>query len=156
MTHYFTENLNLSKLAFADDLTTIADELDTIIHQANIVTSYLDLFQMKINVSKSTLMTNLSTQELSNLDMSRLKLYNEHITDIRHKAQITRFLGVFLTGDGTHTQTYNHARDQIFNLLNIMKSKHSPGPLSTYFSTHSHLIIPTTSNPRQFGTTTRD
>ena len=128
----FSDNLKLPKIAFADDLTTIAEDIGAIIQQANIVTSYLDLFQMKINVSKTILMTNLSIQDLSTLDLSQLKIYDEPITDIRHKTQLTRFLGVFLTGDGSHTQTYNHARDQLTNLLNIMRTKHCPGPLSTY------------------------
>ena len=128
----FSNQLQICKLAFADDLAIMADSVEKIKVQISIVTSYLDMFHLRINASKSILLTNCTKEEVSVLKTIKITTDNIALTDIRCKTDITRVLGVFLTTDGDSHQTIDHAIKQVSNIIKIIQYKHTPGPLVVY------------------------
>jgi ribonuclease HI/exonuclease III len=128
----FSDNLQICKLAFADDLTTISDSIEKTNKHSKIVTSFLSMFHLKVNATKSILLTNLNKIDAEHLRNSEIKVDGIALTDIRSKGDITRILGVFLTADGDNHRTIQHAITQVDNMLKIIKWKFTPGPLIVY------------------------
>jgi hypothetical protein len=127
---YALENININHISFADDLKTLAQTAHNLQKQLDIITSYLTLFEMKINHFKTLIISNL---HISNEDL-RFFIGDEQIPLNNHKgrSEIFRTLGCFWTLDGYHAKTLDHAYKEILSLTKSLKIKHVPSYLSTY------------------------
>ena len=128
----FSEELSISKLTYADDLQTFTESPLEIQIQANIVSSYLNIFGMQANGGKTILWTNHPVSDLDYIREFTPTVNNELVTAIHCSTDLTRILGAFFTSDGLSTQTIAHAFNQINNLLQVISFKFTPGFLSVY------------------------
>ena len=130
--YQFTDNLTISKLAYADDLETFTDNPEILQTQADTVVSYLTIFNMQVNGSKSILWTNQAKENSEYVQSIVPHINDQPITKIHFKDDLTRTLGVFFTADGQNKSTITHATTQINNLLKVINFKFTPGFLSVY------------------------
>ena len=126
--------VNISNIAFADDLTLIASTAHELQILLNAVNSFLNLSDMRMGPSKTIIVHNTKQQNLN------FKIGNTKITDIRDSKTLFRFLGVFYTLDGTHKATIDHALDTLSKLTQLVKRKHAPGEITTFII--NAVIIP--------------
>jgi ribonuclease HI len=116
-------------MAYADDLTPIADnieELEKIIQEISI---YLNYFKMKLNASKTEILTNLTESEIENRNLS-ININGHNVNNIKSGDKLSRILGVFFTLDGKTSKTIEHASKQYKGLISLLYSHYSPGPIA--------------------------
>jgi ribonuclease HI len=133
-------NINLPVMAYADDIHPIATNTDELQSQINIIHSFLEIHNMKIQAKKSHIIIN---QMKSSNIFNQCKLLNingEIITDIRDKNTLTRILGVFWTMGNKHKATWQNTKETFVRTMKMINRKHLPGKIATHLI--NTVIIP--------------
>ena len=138
--YHFEDSTKISQEAFADDLTLIDENLQNIQPKLNVVAEYLGFFFMQVSAPKTILATNQSKAELDEIKQLGLHINNVPLTDIRHREELVRVLGVFFTLDGNHKATVTHALAQIEGISQRIKMKYTPADITTYLT--NSVMIP--------------
>jgi ribonuclease HI len=130
--YIMSEKINIQELTYADDLTIIAENTENLQKMVDITNDYLKMFNMKANPTKSTIVSN---QKHTNINIT---LNDEKIEDVRKNNQLVRILGTFITLNGSHKETTQHAKEEALQLIKMIKYKYRPGEITTY---HINAVI---------------
>ena len=133
-----TPVLKVSELAYADDLIPLSSNLDNLQIQLNTISQYLSFFHMKMNPTKSSIVSN---RPLTN--SQPIFIDNIRISDIIEPNATFRILGVFWTLNGSHIETLRHSKQEITNMIKLVNARYTPGPITTYII--NAVILPTIS-----------
>ena len=135
--YQISPTIQITELAYADDLIPITDNEEAMQHLLNMIHSYLSQFHMNMNANKSSIITN---QPITDIETS-FTLGNVPLKDIKSQNELFRILGVYITLDGNHTKTIQHATTWLDKILTKIRTKFTPGPLMRYLT--NAVIIPT-------------
>jgi hypothetical protein len=108
----------------------------------NIVFDYLSLFNMIANALKTEILTNLSRLALEELLATHPlpHLGNSPIHAIHPNNHLARILGAYITMDGLHQKTIDHALETVKRQIKLIRMKLTPGPIAVYLI--NTVIIP--------------
>jgi hypothetical protein len=137
-----TIELNISHSAYADDLKLISPSLTALQLMLNIVFNYLSLFNMIANALKTEILTNLSRLALEQLLATHPlpHLGNSPIHAIHPNNHLARILGAYITMDGLHQKTIDHALETVKKQIKLIQMKLTPSPIAVYLI--NTVIIP--------------
>jgi exonuclease III/ribonuclease HI len=133
------QGTKIAVTGFADDITPLASTPQILQKQLDIISEFMQMWDMQMSPEKSSIITNLNNTDLQRLT-HKFMLSDKEITDVRDGKQITRFLGVHWTFDGNTTQTLKHTMAKIKAAAKQLNAKYTPGPIATYLT--NTVIIP--------------
>jgi hypothetical protein len=121
------DEARITALAFADDLTPIATNNEDQQAQLNIIHSFLSFHGMKMNVTKTHVLTNLIESDDRFPDNeNRLHLGGVPIASVNRRHKVSRILGFFVSMDGNAKTTLDHAMYVFKNQLKRINYKMVP------------------------------
>lgn len=95
---------------------------------------------MKMNATKSHILTNIHSDDENFPTDNTFNLGGNNIK-VKHRHEITRILGVFLSMDNLHAKTREHAIKAIKMSTNIICAKSNPGNLGAFLA--KTVLVPT-------------
>jgi ribonuclease HI len=126
------EEARLAAVAFADDLLPIATTREDLQLQLDITYSFLSYHGMRMNVTKTHILTNLrETNPEFPLGQNKLTLGGKHIESVKPRTETSRILGFFCSMDGSAKRTLDHAMITYESQLNRMNFKMVPSKATT-------------------------
>ena len=118
----------VTAVAFADDLTPITTSPMDLQLQLDIIYSFLKYHGMKMNPSKSHILTNIKPTHHDFPTNKSFKLGNQPIESIKEPHEATRILGAWMSFDSNTTNTRKHALKEFEKSIQTILSKQFDGP----------------------------
>ena len=124
------DDLRIASVAYADDLIPIATTVEELQMQLDIIHDFLRMYNMKMNVNKTHILTNLAQTHGLHPVRNEITLGGVPIPSVKQKHELSRILGVFLSMDGDATTTVDHAISTLKNQINLLSRKHLPSQVA--------------------------
>ena len=119
----------ITAVAYADDLTPVSTTKEDFQKQLDIIYSFLAFHGMKMNPTKSHILTNIKSSQENFPTNKSFKLGNTFIESIKEPTEITRILGTWISFDNNTSATRKHALAAFHKAINVMQSKRFEGPM---------------------------